>query len=209
VRDKEDKDRFLLMLTYFNDVHQPYNWFRDISNPGLAEFERPSHWPEQEKLVNIIAFCLLGNHFHLLLEEVQEGGISKFMQRVGTGMSYRYNEKYSERGSLFQGSFRSRTVDHDNHLRYVITYIQLKNTLDMYHGKSLSRQDFETAYAWACNYEYASLGDHVGTFKRPIIERPFLTDLFSPREFKEFGRDFILGREALQSEEDKAHIFFE
>lgn len=208
VRDDEDKYRFLLMLTHFNDEHQPANWFRDISDPSIAPFERPDLWPEQKKLVNIIAFCLLTNHFHLLLEETQEGGISKFMQRLGTGMSYRYNLKYEERGSIFQGSFRSRTVDRDNYLRYVITYIQLKNTLDMYSEKIQSVSDFNNAYAWACKYPYSSLTDHSGICQRPIIEKDFLADLFSEVTFKDFSRDFIEGR-AMTSEDEKSVVHFE
>lgn len=207
VRDTDDRDRFLLMLAHFNDEYQPLNWFRDVNATYLEPFERPVHWPEQKKLVNIIAFCLLDNHFHLLLEEVQEGGISKFMQRLGTGMSYRFNHKYEERGSLFQGSFRSRTIDTDRYLRYVIAYIQLKNALDMYDGSLKSERDFEKAYAWACAYPYASLGDHAGIFERPIFEKSFVTGIFSPADFKTFGRDFLQGRGSLPEEENEIVCF--
>lgn len=208
VRDDEDKIRFLLMLTHFNDEHQPANWFRDISDSNLSLFERPDLWPEQKKLVNIIAFCLLDNHFHLLLEEIQEGGVSKFMQRLGTGMSYRYNLKYDEHGSIFQGSFRSRTVDRDNYFRYVIAYIQLKNVFDMYGRKIQTETDFEKAYEWARTYPYSSLIDHLGVVQRPIIEKEFLADLFSEVSFKEFGKDFIEGRSGVPEQEQKT-IYFE
>jgi putative transposase len=208
VHDDEDKNRFLLMLAHFNDEYQPANWFRDIDDPNLSPFTRPSEWPKQKNIVHIIAFCLLTNHFHLLLEETREGGISKFMQRLGTGMAYRYNLKYKEHGSIFQGSFRSRTIDRDNYLRYVIAYIQLKNTLDMYKGTWTSTRAFERAYTWACSYPYASLGDHVGTCKRPIIERDFLVELFAPATFKEFGRDFIEGRATVPENEEVA-VYFE
>lgn len=208
VRDGEDKKRFLLMLAHFNDEHQPLNWFRDINDPRLLPFERPDIWPEQNKLVHVIAFCLLNNHFHLLLKEIREGGISKFMQRLGTGMSYRYNLKYDEHGSLFQGSFRSRTVDNDNYLQYVVAYIQLKNALDMYKGKISPENDFENAYAWACSYPYSSLGDHVGEFERPIIEKDLLADIFTPAEFKDFSKDFLEGRAQI-SEDEKETVYFE
>ncbi|HUY05563.1 MAG TPA: transposase [Candidatus Paceibacterota bacterium] len=207
VRDNEDRDRFVLMLTHLNDTYQPENWFRDISSSGTPLFERPDEWPEQEKLVHIIAFCLLDNHFHLLLEEIREGGVSKFMQRLGTAMSYRFNLKYNERGSIFQGSFRSRTVDSDEYLRYVIAYIQLKNVFDVRGIKISSKNDFEEAYAWARHYPYASLGDHIGTCQRPIVEKDFLEEIFSSETFKEFGRNFIQDREKSQGTLDEAICF--
>jgi len=208
VRDNDDKNRFLLMLVHFNDEYQPSNWFRDINNQNLSQFERPNWWPKQKKIVHIIAFCLLNNHFHLLLEEIQDGGISKFMQRLGTGMSYRYNLKYDEKGSLFQGSFRSRTVNTDNYLRQVIAYIQLKNTLDVLKEKIKSKKDFEKSYALACKYPYSSLGDHIGIFKRPIVEKTVVTEIFPSEEFKEFSEGFVEGRIQI-SEQDSEIVCFE
>ena len=110
VRDKKDRERFLYILAHSNDVFEPENWFRDISVEGRPSFERPVSWPEQQKIVRIHAFCLLTNHFHLLLEEITEGGTAKFMQRVGTTMTKHFNEKYREKGSMFQGSYKSRTI---------------------------------------------------------------------------------------------------
>lgn len=207
-RDAEDKDRFLLMLAHFNDEYQPFNWFRDIYASGLSPFERPDAWPDQKKLVHIVAFCLLDNHFHLLLKEIQDGGISKFMQRLGTGMSSRYNVKYEEKGSLFQGSFRARTVHSDTYLRYVLAYIQLKNALDACGVSVSSEKDFEHSYTIACEYPYSSLGDHVGAFKRPIIETDFLVDIFPQAELKEFSKDFLLGRVQIDKDDQKS-IYFE
>src|SRR3989344_5566853 len=124
VRDKKDKERFLYALAHRNDLYEPENWFRDICTEGRPSFDRPQFWPAQQKLVHIHAYCLLGNHFHLLLEEIVEGGVAKFMHRIGTTMSKHYNEKYRERGSLFQGSYRLRTIDSDTYLTYVSAYIQ-------------------------------------------------------------------------------------
>ena len=116
VRDKADRERFLFMLTHFNDEFEPVNWFRDINMSGKPLFDRPEFWPEQIKIVRIIGFCLLSNHFHLLMQEIVEGGISKFLQRIGTAISMYFNKKYDERGSLFPGPYRSRTIISQTHL---------------------------------------------------------------------------------------------
>jgi len=67
----------------------------------------------------------MDNHFHLLVEEVVEGGISKFMQRVGTGYSKYYNKKYERNGSLFQGKFKATKLNGHYILQFLSVYVNL------------------------------------------------------------------------------------
>ncbi|MBI5405779.1 transposase [Candidatus Kaiserbacteria bacterium] len=192
VRDEADRERFLFMLAHFNDEFAPENWFRDISANDQPRFERPIFWPEQKKIVHILGFCLLTNHFHLLLEEVTEGGISKFLHRIGTAVSKHFNKKYGESGSLFQGPYRSRTIASDTHLTYASAYVQVKNAFDMYrYGLDGAMKAFDQAYTWALNYPYSSLGDYGGVYTRPIVDKMLLSERFTPKEYKTFCRDFF------------------
>ena len=202
VRDKADRDRFLFLLAHFNDNYLPENWFRDIcSINGIPSFERPALWPEQKQIVRILGFCLLTNHFHLLLEEVQDGGISKFMQRIGTAISKNFNEKYEERGALFQGPYRSRTITSDTHLTYASAYVQVKNAFDMYKGGvKTAMKDFDRAYEWALNYQYTSLGDYASVYDRPIIDREMLAERFTHKEYRAFCRDFFNKQDVIAKE---------
>lgn len=212
MRDEADRFRFLLTLTHFNDSFTSLNWSRDLHATGLHRtLERPSHWPNRDPLVIIAAFALVENHFHLLLQEITEGGIARFMHRLGTGMAKKFNERYGEKGSLFQGAYRARLVDDDYYFRYATAYIQVKNAFDVHpRGYRWARNNFDEAYKWASAYPYASLGDYTGTFNRPIVEKGFLSSLFSPDEYKEFTRDMILGRQPLDDEiEAQQSGFFE
>lgn len=202
VRDEDDRMRFLLMLRHFNDSYMPTNWYRDIIEGNLQRtFTRPSVWPEQKKTVYIHAFCLVENHFHILLEEIQEGGVAQFMQRLSIGMAKHFNEKYHERGSLFQGSYRSRTVEHENYLKYVSVYIQVKNAFDMFpQGYTYAVQNFETAFEWACVYAYSSLGDQLGICDRSIVEKDMLHSLITPGEYEAFAQEMIFEREQVLEE---------
>ncbi|GEM_PF-5556426 len=101
---------------------------------NLNKLVWPDNWKPRKPIVNIIAFILMPNHFHLLVKEIEEGGVAKFMQRVGTGMTMYYNAKYQESGTLFQGSYKARCVDSDLYLKYLSVYIQVKNTLELYPG---------------------------------------------------------------------------
>ncbi len=198
VRDDGDRWRFLLMLFHFNDVFcMPENWYRELMDHSMANtFLRLENWPERRPIVKVLSFCLLDNHFHLLLKEVTDGGIAKFMQKLGSGMSNHFNAKYKERGSLFQGSYKSKTVEDDAYLRRVTSYIQVKNSFDLYSGgyeKACS--EFDKAYEWAGSYPYCSLGDYTGVKKSPIIDREIIDEIFDgPNDFKSFSRDFIEGR---------------
>ena len=65
------------------------------------------------------------NHFHILITEKTNGGISKFMQKLSTAYSMYYNKKYKRIGGLFEGKFKSQHADTDRYLKYLFSYIHL------------------------------------------------------------------------------------
>ncbi len=70
----------------------------------------------------LLGYCLMGNHFHLLIQEGHEG-ISVFMKRLGTSYAYWYNRKYNRIGHVFQDRFKSESVENNAYLLTVIRYI--------------------------------------------------------------------------------------
>jgi hypothetical protein len=197
VRSDDDRWRFLKLLRYLNDANVPRNWERDIAPEHIrAGFSRPPHWPKQQPYVSIIAFCLLDNHFHLLLQETTDGGISKLMQRVSTSMARYLNAKYDERGTPFQGSFRSRTVSRDEHLQYLNAYIHVKNTFDLFpRGAARARADFDEAFSWAEGYPFSSLIDYMGHRHAQLLDYAAATEIFGDvTTFKRFAREIMQDR---------------
>ena len=89
--------------------------------------------PKFEKLVDIVAYCLNPNHFHLILTPLVENGISEFMRRLGIGHTNYFNIKYKRCGALFQGTFKSIHIDSDSYLRHLSVYINLNYQV---HSKS-------------------------------------------------------------------------
>jgi len=85
--------------------------------------------PPQDRLVNFICYCLNPNHFHLILEQVSERGIEKFMHRLGVGYSKYFNQKYKRVGSLFQGTFKAIHVSSNEYLLHLSAYINLNNKI--------------------------------------------------------------------------------
>ena len=199
VLDAKDRWRFLLMLRYFNDEYSPPNLFRQINELWKSDFhssfEWPSSWPSHRPLVRILCFVLMENHYHLLLEEIVGGGITRFMRKLGTGMTNYFNTKYDESGRLFQGAFKAKTVNQQEYLSYLTVYIQVKNPFELYPGglqKAVA--EFDSAFDWAMRYPYCSLADYADGRVSPIVDKGMLDEMSSsPVAYREVARQCILG----------------
>lgn len=82
---------------------------------------------EASKLVNFVCYCLNPNHYHFILEQVLDGGIEKFMQRIGTGYTMYFNNRYKRTGSLFQGVFKASHIDSNEYLLHSSVYVNLND----------------------------------------------------------------------------------
>jgi len=194
--DELDRKRFARLLYYLNDEHRSDFWEEDVRK--LSAFERPNHWPERRPLVKVVAWTLMPNHFHLLLREIQDAGVSRFMQSLCGSMSRHFNEKYDEHGSLFQGAYRSRTIGTDRYLRWAISYILVKNVFELYPGGyARAVKEFDKAWRWGTEtYLYSSLKEAAHLEGSPIVDASLIRDVFrSAADFKTCSRDMIFGRQ--------------
>lgn len=113
--DHLDYIRFLNILYLSNsDADFRFNRIKDIYSTERGQ-----------KLVFIGAYCLMPNHFHILIKQGVEGGISRFMHKLLTAYSMYYNTKYERTGGLFEGKFKSEHLYSDRYLKYVFSYIHL------------------------------------------------------------------------------------
>lgn len=78
-----------------------------------------------QPLVDICAYCLMPNHFHLVLREISENGISKFMQKLGNAYTGYFNKNQKRVGSLFEGTFKATHAHNDRYLKYLVSYVHL------------------------------------------------------------------------------------
>lgn len=118
--ENEDLDRFLISMQYFNR-----------QKPVGSIFEFSFIAPKllggrTTKLVDIICYCLNPNHFHFILRQRIDGGISEFMKRLG-GYTRYINIKYKRTGVLFQGKFKSKHINSNNYLLHASAYVNLNN----------------------------------------------------------------------------------
>lgn len=201
--DQHDRLRFLQMLAHFNDEAARENWIDDLEREDKSNtFTRATAWDEKLPLTAIHAFCIHDNHFHLLLEEIREGGVTAFMRKLGTGFVGYLNARHAEHGSPFQGSYKSRTVDDDAYLRYLFAYIQIKNTFELLPtGYVSASSHFDVSYKKACVLPHSSLYDHEfgGGDDRGIVTKELFHDLWTPRQWRAYTKDVISGRSHLIS----------
>ena len=156
--NKEDHFRFIALL-YISNSSESFNLYdlnRD-TNFNVYEIERTN------LLVDVGAFCLMPNHFHILITERIEGGISKFMQKLSTAYSMYYNKKYKRTGSLFEGKFKSQHADTDQQLKYLFSYIHLNPIkLIQKNWKEKGIRNKKEAIDYLNKYAYSSYLDFTG-----------------------------------------------
>ena len=169
---EDDHLRFQHML-YLANGDKPVV-YRLIQSPSLY---KEDVW---DKLTAIGSYCLMSNHFHLLLKETREGGITEFMRKLLTGYTKFFNKKYDRVGPLFQSRFKAEHVDRDEYLKYLYAYIHL-NPVKIIEPtwKEEGIQNVDAAKKYLEGYRYSSYEDYTRGKRE---ESAILT----PQEFPEY-----------------------
>ena len=119
----KDYDRFVALLYIMNqDVSFRMDNFLQAHKNNLKEIFKEK---KDKGLVSILGYCLMPNHFHLILYEHTEGGISKFMGKLLTAYSMYFNTKYERSGPLFTHPFRSEHINNESQHMYIFSYVHL------------------------------------------------------------------------------------
>lgn len=120
----KDSERFLMLLYACNSV-EPIHISNIYQGKTLVKtlVDVLAATKRKETLVDIAAYCLMPNHIHLVLREKNDGGITSFMRKLGTGYTMYFNIKYERSGALFQGAFRAKHVATGAYFNRAISYV--------------------------------------------------------------------------------------
>jgi len=191
VSDEYDSFRFLESLKMFNN-EEPIG---SIYEQSFHREESFGCWTTKSKLVNIVAYCLNPNHFHLLLEQVSDNGISEFMKRLGGGYTRYYNTRNKRRGHLFHGKFKAIWVNTNEYLLHVSAYINLNDRVHQ-----INQLGGPTTKLIRTSWE-----EYTGTVKELICEKDIILGQFRNKgEYKEYAEDalpIMLDRKKTEREE--------
>jgi len=170
-----DRFRFLILLYLCNSENEAH-----ISNYRGFSISDYFSINKGRSLVEIIAYCLMPNHFHLLIKEMGEGGISKFMLKVLTGYGMYFNKKNDRTGPIFEGCFKAKHVAEDSYLEYLLAYVHLNpvkiKDKESWGGKKIINP--KEAREFLKNYRFSSYQTFLGQ-NRPenlILNYRSLTD---------------------------------
>lgn len=162
--DDQDFRVFLKLIKHYlspktSDSKHP---LEDLKNITLT---RPQPLTNLHKEVDLLAYCLMPNHFHLLIKQTTRDGMPKFLQRLSSTYSMYFNKRYKRVGYLFQGRYKAVLITQDSYLLHLSRYIHLNPT-------QLKRPD-------PFSYSYSSYPYYLRKKRASWVKPNFILDYFS------------------------------
>lgn len=166
-----DYQRFLDTLFYYLCYDCPYSLFLQLKkearqNQRESEFLESFEAIHKRKvpIADLIAYCLMPNHYHLILEQKVEQGVRELMQKLGSSYSHYFNIIYEKSGSLFQGRFKNVLVKDEKQLLYLSKYVHINPLV-----ANLVKVDSLFDYRWLSLGEYLKRGTSEIIVKTKIL----------------------------------------
>lgn len=129
-------------------------------------------YPNFYNKVELTAFALMPNHFHLLVYQHHQGALADFMRSLMTSYSRYFNARYKQSGALFESRYRSSLIDNDGYLEHISRYIHLNPK------------------KWR-DYEYSSLPYYLQQVEVSWLRPERIMIMFSsPAEYLRFVSDY-------------------
>ncbi len=184
--DKNDYIRFLHDLYEFNDENPAIQYSRV---GGLAS----NILQKRKKFVEIICFCQMPNHYHLILKQLTTRGITRFMHKLGTGYTMSFNLKQKRKGALFQGPFKAIHIENETYLTHLSRYIHL-NPIKLKEPKWKKQKikNWKKINKFLEEYRWSSYLDYIGKNNFPsITDRKLLLNVFkNKKSYKKFIKEW-------------------
>jgi putative transposase len=169
--DRADRERFLLALNAFNTTDAV----------ALCEMDGFVETDSRKKLVSIIAYTLLDNHFHICLREERQGGLTTFLRKLGTGYTHYFNKRHDRIGRLFQRKTQYKLVHNDTYLQHLIAYIHL-NVMDTVSSEWRKGQlgSGDVVKKVLVAYQWSSARAFLTGTPNPIIDHVVVNEILPP-----------------------------
>ena len=180
--NKREYQRALEALKYYRFANLPIKLSKYLVLPQEEKLKLFAGINDyNNKLIEIIAFCLMPNHFHFLLKQLKENGVSKFLSNFTNSYTKYFNTRNERIGSLFQGLFKAVLVETDEQLIHVSRYIHLNPVASF-----LIKEEGLDHYPWSSLQEYLDMN-----FEK-LCGKEVVLNLFpSTEKYRQFVHDQI------------------
>ena len=186
--DDQDYKTFLYFLKrYLSPPEDPHQG--KVTNfvqvrPERSEREiiqniKPCRQTNLYKEIRLFCYCLMPNHFHLMVQQSTEKAITDFMRRLTNSYTKYFNEKYKRVGSLFQGRYKAVLIKKEIHFLYLPYYIHY-NPAELFKDKSNIKEAIE-------NYSWSSIDDYLGKRNTSWIYKKGLMKQFMEAKEQDFN----------------------
>ncbi|MBI2086893.1 MAG: transposase [Candidatus Zambryskibacteria bacterium] len=192
-KSNKDYERFILLMYLSNSN----NSFRLDDIKQQKTFGEILMLDRGKLIVSIGAWCLMTNHFHLLVRQEVDGGITKFMRKLGVGYSMYFNIRHERSGALFGGLFKSRLVGtDDNYMRHLFGYIHI-NPLEIKFPEwenqvtrsSIDMKKFLESYRYSSYLDYLD----VNRVEKNILQIENFPSYFqNAQSFRDFVENYFI-----------------
>ncbi|MBM3250719.1 MAG: hypothetical protein FJZ07_00540 [Candidatus Nealsonbacteria bacterium] len=211
-KDTDDYFRGIFSLYEFNNLNPVSIFRRRMSRMAFKRknVRGPTSYifvDERDRMVDILCFCFMPNHIHILVRQIKEGGITEFMRKVGTGYGGYFNRKNRRRGHVFRNSFSAIKIKTDEQLKIVFAYIHANPISLVYKDWKkirIKENDLNRIIRFLEKYKWSSYLDYIGIQNfSSVTQRDFFLDLFGGEEgYKNFFEDYIKNKGELSKYEE-------
>lgn len=195
---KDNYERIFNLIDFyrFKKPNLRFSHYNVLPPPKRKKFLN-NLYSSSDKLIDILTFCFMPNHVHLLLKQNHEDGITTFMRNIQNSYAKYFNIKNKRTGALFQSMFKGVRIESDKQIIHVVRYIHL-NPLTSYILKNIDELE---------KYPWSSFIDYMGKRSLSFVDKDFILGYFSSSsKLKKFTLDQVEYQRTL----DKIkHLMFE
>ena len=206
-RDARDFIHFLACLKEFNTTDNIE--MRFINNLRRSNLRKNV---DSKKIIEILGFCLMTNHYHIIIKQIVDDGIRLYMQKIGTGYTMYFNERHKSEGHIFQGKYRIKRITTGDQLIYTSVYIHInpikskkEDLMSVTLDQKLLKKILQ--YPWSSINSYCSPGYKVYEhpeleYSKPIINTNIVQTFLGSTSYLYFLTD-VWGKDLYNLEIDK------
>lgn len=163
--DKREFERAKRLIKFYRHIEIPARFSKVYQLHVEIRDEVLENLYNSNRQVNILCYCLMPNHFHFLLQQNTEKGVSTFLANFTNAYTKYFNTKNERSGPLLGGTFKAVHIESDEQLLHVARYIHLNPIVSC-----VIKDDQVANYLWSSHREYLSITDDEITQKDLVLQ---------------------------------------